>query len=270
MLSAVRKRQELPAQQLAHHVFSTYASVRYGMAAIAAAFPAVLVIGGLISGVELQASMSAYYWADAGSGYPPMRIWFVGILFVVGVFLYLYKGFTPLENHALNTAAACAFGVALVPMAWKCEECHQVNLHGAFAVLLFLCIAYVSIGRAKDTLVLVEDATLKARYRRAYRILGIVMILSPLTAFATTILLTGSTSRYVFFIETAGIYAFAAYWYLKSRELARTNAELSAVRGNLEATDAEVRPVDPAGAAVRTDRTPRRMDRPSVGFPAKV
>ena len=70
--------------------------------------------------------------------------------------------------------------------------------------MLFLCIAYVSLRRAKDTLVLVENETLKARYRRSYRILGFVMVLAPLTAFITTTLLTGSTARYVFFIETAG------------------------------------------------------------------
>jgi len=154
------------------------------MAAIAAAFPLVLVIGGWIREVEFQPSMSADYWAAAGGGYPPMRIWFVGVLFIVGAFLYLYKGFTPFENYALNVAGVCAFGIALAPMPWNCPQCPQVSLHGTFAVVLFLCIAYVSLRRAKDTLVLVENETLKARYR---------MVLAPLTAFITTTLLSGTT-----------------------------------------------------------------------------
>jgi len=243
MLRALWKKREMPADELANHVFSTYASVRYGMAAIAAAFPVLLYLGGRLQGVELRQSMSDYYWANVGSEYP-MRIWFVGILFVVGAFLYLYKGFTPFENYALNVAGVCAFGVAIVPMCRG--QCPKVTAHGTFAVVLFLCIAYVSVARATDTLVLVADETLKARYRRSYRILGFFMVASPLTAFVTTTLLTGSTARYVFFIETAGIYAFAAYWWLKSRELARTNAELRAVRGTLNATDRGLLPMGSA------------------------
>ena len=249
MLSALRKSHELPADTLADHVFSTYASVRYGIAVIGFAFPLLLVAGGWLMGVAFQASMSAYYWAAPGSDYPPMRIWFVGILFVVGAFLYLYKGFHPWENYALNVAGVSAFGVALVPMAWNCPQCSSVNLHGIFAVVLFLCIAYVAVRRAKDTLALVADKTLRARYRHSYRILGIVMVLSPLTAFVTTTLLTGGTARYVFFIETAGIYAFAAYWYLKSRELAHTNAELRAVRSDLRTTGDAVIPAGGPGGA---------------------
>ena len=56
-----------------------------------------------------------------------MRIWSVGILFVVAAFLYLYKGFTPFENYALNVAGVCALGVALVPMPWNRPQCSNVN-----------------------------------------------------------------------------------------------------------------------------------------------
>jgi hypothetical protein len=243
MLRAPWKKQSMPADELANHVFSTYASVRYGMAAIAVAFPLVLFLGGHLEGVELQRSLSAYYWQAASGEYPPMRIWFVGILFVVGALLYLYKGFTPFENYALNVAGVCAFGAAIIPMPWNCQgQCPTLTLHGALAVVLFLCIAYVAVSRATDTLTLVADETLKTRYRRSYRTLGFFMVASPLTAFVATTLLTGNTTRYVFFIETAGIYAFAAYWWLKSRELARTNAELHAVHGTLEATAQGVLP----------------------------
>jgi hypothetical protein len=110
------------------------------------------------------------------------------------------------------------------------------NMHGTFAVILFLCIAYLSIFRARDTLVLVENATLARRYQLWYRICGIFMVVSPLVAFAASTVLAGSTKPYKFFIETVGIYAFAVYWLLKSRELARTNAELHAVGAKLSAT----------------------------------
>ena len=248
MLNALVQRtrslaQPLPAAQLATHVFSTYANVRYGMAAIAFAFPLILYLGGLIAKVPLQCSMSAYYWAigaacgqtSTGMAYPPMRIYFVGILFIVGAFLYLYKGFTPLENYALNTSGVCALGVALFPMSWGDPSAGTFNMHGASAVTLFLCIAYVSIFRATDTLALVQDAKLERRYRSSYRICGAFMVAAPLVAFVATVL-AGNPGWYVFFIETAGIWAFAAYWLLKSRELARTNAELHAAHGLLSTT----------------------------------
>jgi hypothetical protein len=243
MFNAIKRRQELRAEELANHVFSTYASIRYGMAAIAAAFPLVLAIGGWIKSGSLQTSMSAYYWATTASEYPPMRIWFVGILFVVGAFLYLYKGFTPLENYALNVAGVCAFGVALVPMPWNCQPCSPFSLHGTCAVVLFLCVAYVSLWRAKDTLRLVDAEALKRKYRRGYRTLGVLMVLSPLTALVTTTLLTGGLANYVLFIEAAGIYAFAAYWWVKSRELARTNAEEHAIGHRLRTSSQGVQRV---------------------------
>ena len=265
MLRAPWKKHALPADELANHVFSTYTSIRYGIAAIAVAFPLWLFLGGYLQGMDLQPSMSAYYWATVGTEYP-MRIWFVGILFVVAAFLYLYKGFTPFENYALNVAGVCAFGVAVVPMCQN--QCPTFTTHGTLAILLFLCIAYVSVARATDTLVLVADETLQARYRRTYRILGGVMVASPLTAFVTTTVLTGSTTRYVFFIETAGIYAFAAYWGLKSRELKRTNAELHAVRGTLHVTDRGLRLAGSANAAVGPGPCSGRPVRPSGTTPA--
>jgi len=219
------------------------------MAAIAFAFPLLLYLGGQVQGVGLQNSMSAYYWAAIGSDYPPMRIWFVGILFIVGAFLYLYKGFTAFENYALNMAGVCSIAVAIVPMPWKCQgQCSDLTAHGVFAMLLFLCIAYVSVARATDTLDLIGNQKQRKRYRRLYRTLGFFMVASPLTAFVMTTLLTRSIATYVFFIETVGIYAFAAYWWAKSRELARTQAELLAVHGALEGTAQGLRLADSGGS----------------------
>ena len=54
MFNAIKRRQGLRAEELADHVFSTYASICYEMAAIAAALPLVLAIGGWIRSVSLQ------------------------------------------------------------------------------------------------------------------------------------------------------------------------------------------------------------------------
>lgn len=221
--------------ELDSHIFSTYKNLRWGMAGIAAAFPLLLFGLGRLYGIGLQDSMSAYYFAEAG-GEAPMRIWFVGILFVLAAFLYLYKGFSDTENIALNMTALFAFGVALFPMEWGCgERCNPVTIHGACAVALFVCIAFVAIWCANDTLPLLKNPALEARYRKLYRWLGALMIVSPLLAFVLTLVLD-EPSKYIFFAEAAGILAFAGYWAVKSWELWQNQAEQRALSQALEAT----------------------------------
>ena len=100
-------------ENLQKHVFSTYTHLRIGMITIAFLFPLLLVVGGLWHGVEWQDSMSAYYHATVGATAPPMRVWFIGLLYALGVFLFLYKGFSKLENWCLSFAGIFAVGVGL-------------------------------------------------------------------------------------------------------------------------------------------------------------
>lgn len=153
----------MKSTDLQRHITATYINLRIGVAALAIILPLVLWIGGrLLFDLPLQASMSAYYHAGDGA----MRDVFVGVLIAVGAFLYLYKGFTILENTALNLAGLLLVGVALFPMDWNCgNACGGLSLHGTFAILFFLSIAYVCIFRASDTLDLIEDETKVERYK---------------------------------------------------------------------------------------------------------
>jgi len=218
--------------KLQKHIFSTYLTLRYGVALLAFAFPVLLyVIGRFKYGIELENTMSHYYFSLAPGDSSmrelfPMRVYFVGFLFAIGAFLYLYKGFTVIENVALNFAGIFAIGVAIFPMNWKCGEsgCPPVNLHGICGVLLFICIAYVSLVCAKDTLAYLKNPPLAFSYRNKYRLLGVLMIASPLIALIITFLLE-KFHKYTFFVEAAGIWAFALYWWVKSRELSHSSAE---------------------------------------------
>lgn len=230
----------MKSNELQEHVFDTYVSLRYGMAIIGAVLPLLLYVVGRIHGVGLQASMSAYYWAPNG-GDAPSRDWFVGCIFVVAACLYLYKGFTMAENLALNLAGVFGVAIAVVPMAWNCSDCGSFSWHGTCAVLMFCCLAYVVWFRAKDTLSLLPEST-AARYRKRYRMIGLVMLLSPLTAFLMNGFL-GRGKAYVFFVEAAGILAFAAYWVAKIFEFKLSAATRRAVQGELEITpEGDARP----------------------------
>jgi hypothetical protein len=219
---------QLDPSELRKHVEATYFNLRIGMAVIAFAFPILLAVGAkLLRNISLQDSMSAYYHAGNGA----MRDWFVGVLVAIGAFLYLYKGFSRAENYALNLAGIFGIGVAVFPMQWQCEPaCDPVSLHGTLAVLFFICIAYVCLFRASDTLALLTDAKKIGRYKAIYRTLGVLMVASPLTAFVVSGVLR-RLSALVFFIEAFAVWAFAAYWLAKSREMRETSAERLALEG---------------------------------------
>ena len=217
---------------LQKHVFSTYLTLRYGIAVIGALLPVVAYILGALRGVELQPSISAYYWAPFGLADAPSRDWFVGSLFIIAACLYLYKGFSRRENIALNIAAIFGLGVAVFPMEYNCEsEPGKFSVHGFCAVAMFVCLVYVVWFRAGDTLSLLSRPWI-TRFRRAYKVLGAVMLASPLTAFALNSFIGPHTS-FIFFVESAGIWAFAAYWWTKSNEMKRSGATAKVLRGEV-------------------------------------
>jgi hypothetical protein len=155
-----------------------------------------------------------------------MRNTFVGLLFALGIALFLYHGFSKAEDYALNAAGCMALGVAIFPTNWGEQydafslQVANMNLtlHGFCAVTLFLCISFVCIKCAKDTLDLIPNETVRRRYARWYRILGWSMAASPVTA-AVLISVLKWHDSYTFVIEAVGIYVFATYWLLKSTEL---------------------------------------------------
>jgi hypothetical protein len=246
---------------LGEHIVATYQTLRVVLVIIALAFPLVLWIGGSISKdrLGLQPSMSDYYHANAvsarefaarefaardsaeregrkhepmqlDSGRGMMRNTFVGVLFVVSALLAVYKGYRPAEDLALNLAGIFAVLVALFPNAW---DGPGLPYHGIFAVCFFLCIAYVCIFCASSTLSLVKEDKQRLRYRRLYKWLGYAMVASPILAAILSQFL-GLRSSYIFFAEACGVYAFAAYWLVKTLEIRETNADQRAASGELK------------------------------------
>jgi len=55
---------------------------------------------------------------------------------------------------------------------------------------------------------------------------------SPIIAAVLNVFVGGVA--YVFFLEAVGVYAFAAYWWVKTREIRETKADLKAASGEIE------------------------------------
>src|SRR5262245_530917 len=205
-------------------IVSTYFSLRAVLAIVAVLLPPVLYIWGRLHGVSLQYSMSAYYHADGAGlscpgGHGVARDLFVGGLFAVSGLLYVYRGVTTFENWTLNAAGILAAAIGLFPMPIQCDGIPgRFSPHGTFAFLFFFCIASVAVYAAPGTLDRLKDPKLRDFFKHGYRITGVVMVLAPGSVIAWS-LVTGTYAEHTFAIEVAAIYAFAAFWVLKSWEI---------------------------------------------------
>jgi hypothetical protein len=105
-------------------------------------------------------------------------------------------------------------------------------VHYSAAVVLFLCMAYVAIFCHQDTLKLLPDPDLRKRYKVLYNIVGWFMAFFPVIGLIAARFLEAA-QRQTFWIEAAGIWAFAAYWFIKSQELKTSQADLKAATGTM-------------------------------------
>jgi hypothetical protein len=232
------------------HFSETYFSLRLGLVVLAFGFPFVLYGWGRVAhGLDLQPSMSAYFWAAAAAeqcAASPMRTVFVGFLFAIAVGLHLYKGITRLENYLLNGAAFCAAVVATVPERLPKQEpfdtriaelyarCPAVKawalqqdwppIHYMAAVTLFVLLAIVAWACASHTLEYLPQDRDRVRYRRRYKALAIAMLAFPVPGLLVA-WIVGRTADWVFFVEAAGVLTFGLYWLVKSRELSLSHLE---------------------------------------------
>lgn len=247
MLSNAPPAQD--SQELAKHFSDTYFTLRSGLALLAFLMPFVLYLYGKFPhGLDMQPSMSAYFWA-AGDGQCatfPMRTIFVGFLFAIGVGLYVYKGLTPLENTLLNAAAICASLVAIFPERLSLaeaasdqrverlfENCPAVKewaalpslpVHNTAAVILFVLLAIVAWFCAYKSLEYLPVGRNPEEFKRTYRGIAVAMLLFPISGLVLSFLFGVGSSK-IFFIEAAGILTFGAYWSVKSYELALSRLE---------------------------------------------
>ena len=244
--------------KLQEHIRLTYFSLRVGLGGLALVFPVLLVTYGyFIERIPVQDSMSAYYFAFVPVESPlrvfPTRGFFVGILWAIGWFLILYRGFSNTENWLLNFAGLSAVGVAIFPMRAACTNCASVDysrLHYSFAVALFVFLALVAWFCNNDSLRELEEEQAQKKlnkelsklelrpdhFRSLYRLLAVLMILAPAGAVGMTYF-AGIYDWRTLVVEWVGIWVFSAYWLAKSYELSLSRADEKAAMGEMSATE---------------------------------
>lgn len=234
-----RLRSTQSEKEIQEHIYKTYIYLRVGMCILAFLLPFLLWDIGRRNGVHLQDSMSAYYFAFAPESSNlrvfPMRVVLVGILFAIGCFLILYKGFSWIEDWLLNVAGAAAIITTLYPMQAPpyCKDALGPNcgtpipyVHEAAGIVIFVCLALVAWLCTKESVGKLPVGP-RDKFRRWYRGLAIAMFLSPFVAIGAAALVRGYgiPGKTIFFIEWFMLWTFAFYWLLRSFELERSQFE---------------------------------------------
>jgi hypothetical protein len=203
-------------------ISASYFYLRRGLAALAILFPFVLW-----ARAGIHPSLSAYYHCSRGGcsdGGGASRDVLVGVLLATGAFLFFYKGYKRREDWALNIAGIAAAGVAFFPSDFARVEGRSLvgKIHFGSGLLFFLAIAFVCLFCSGDTLKVLRDEAAARRYRRYYAALGAAMIAVPIGVFALHYLQDRPGENYtVLGVELAGLFVFATFWIVKSREIAR-------------------------------------------------
>lgn len=234
--------------QLQKYMLETYFWLRIGLGTLALAFPPLLVVIGWSKEISVQNSLSAYYFAFAPPTSDlrvfPGRVVFVGILFALGFFLLLYRGFSKTEGWALNLAGLSALVIALFPMHTPdyCQNCGSntyAYIHGIAATALFVLIAFDAWACTDQTLGKLPPAE-QQWFRWCYSVLASIMVIAPILILAMHFLF-GIDNKWILAIEWIGIWTFGVYWFLKTYELSLSGAEKLALEGKLEVPSAETR-----------------------------
>jgi hypothetical protein len=244
--------------EIQKHMLKTFLWLRIGIGAIGILFPFWLWgVGGAIYHLPLADSMSAYYHATtwcmdprllndngtsqcaghvliAGAG--PMRDWFVGILFAIGVGLALIKGFSVWEDWMLTIAGALAVVVATNPMPWLPGADGKPDIHYPAAITFFVLIGLTIWFCSGKTLQYMPDIPNKEKwikfFRTMYSVFAIVMPVSAGLAFLGH--QYWHWVKGIFVAEAAGVITFGFYWLAKTWELSKSEVERRAMRGELQ------------------------------------
>ncbi len=152
-------------------------------------------------------SISASYYSDA-------RDIFVGLLFVVGSFLFAYNGHTEVESLASKIASVAAVFVASFPTA--CDGCQTgvVSIvHYAAATVLFSILAYFCFVPFRKGIK--KQGGRKARRNVIYLACGSVMIGCMVVIFAANNMMPEELVqklRVTYFGEAVALMAFGVAW----------------------------------------------------------
>lgn len=186
-----------------------YKTLRFSVGVIAFTLPIVVVV---IAGADLGSISMAYHTQS--------RNIFVGLLFIVGAFLWAYRGHYMYEVWLARTASVCAFLTALAPTYCvdingsnfcNASTIQQGEIHNVSAAVLFLMLTIFCWGpfRAKAA-----EKTGRAVMRKWIYIICGALMLAALCAIAVAFVWKEqfAAGQLIFFAEWIALWAFGTAW----------------------------------------------------------
>ena len=195
----------------------TYMTLRKTIGILGIALPFILALGELLIAKNgVQRSVSFYFHKDIGTV-------FVGTLFVVGFFLFAYRGPDKIDNIVANWACIFALGIALFPttpsdIPKPGEEVIGV-IHFIFALLFFLTITCMSLFLfTRSTKPKQSDE--KKQRNKVYKSCGYIMLVSIILIGVFHLLpkaVEESLKKFhpVFWLESIALVSFGVSWLTK-------------------------------------------------------
>jgi len=197
----------------------THKTLRRAIGIVGTFMPLILFLGALmLCRTGIQSSISAYY-------HTCMRDVFVGIMCVIGVFLFAYRGYENDEdNFVSNLGGVFAIGVAFFPTT----AAHTVTqldkiigwVHLSFAVLFFITLVYFSLCLFTRSDVEKQPTAMKLKRNRVYRVCGYVIAVALLLVVLIYLLpidlkMVFAPYKPIFWLEAIAIVAFGISWLTK-------------------------------------------------------
>jgi hypothetical protein len=204
-------------------VFS-YLTLRKTIGILGIALPFVLSLGSLIIfQTGFQSSLSKYYHTGMGNV-------FVGTLWVMGFFLFSYKGYSRKDDIAGDLACIFAIGAALFPTApvGSTSSIYRIisAVHMGFSALFFVMLIYFALFLFTKTH---EDKdkppTRKKKQRdRVYKVCGYTMSICVLLVFVYALLPESINSDLkklnpIYWLESLTVLAFGVSWFVKGEAI---------------------------------------------------
>lgn len=202
----------------------SYRGIRRSIGILGMLLPVALgPIGVFVFGIEIQDNMSSYY-------HTALRDVFVGTVCAIGVFLFCYEGYDPVEYWTAKFGCASAIGIALLPIDANVAPPYQATLRGHLHTLsggvFFMTLAVYSLvhfprSRPGDP----EPAAHEKLRNFIYRTSGVVIVIVMLTMGAHLFLLSPELRtlmddyNLLFWMEWVAVWAFSAAWLTKGRAI---------------------------------------------------
>lgn len=192
--------------------------LRRGIGLAGICLPIFLMLGNYLVGdcPPILPAISDYYHSI-------MRDIFVGVLCILSMFLFSYKGPQAIDNFAANLAGVFALGIAFFPTNIKiCNEWNSYEnpiMHNISAVCFFLVITYFSLFLFTKHDGPEPPSEAKLKRNKIYRICGVVMLIS-ITVVGAQMLFLFKTPPFdnlpvIFTFEWIALWAFGISWIVK-------------------------------------------------------